>query len=98
MKTLYDVTITFDPAESPVPVKNVALVGEFLFYQSNLTGHTDKTGMVDCDKKYTPHEYREGLDSIGGLYQHRRKENRTERNCFYESNQNRRHWPRLYGP
>ena len=68
MKTLYDVTITFDPAESPVPVKNVALVGEFLFYQSNLTGHTDKTGMVDCDKKYTPHEYREGLDSIGGLY------------------------------
>ena len=68
MKNLYDVTITFDPASYDGPVESVAVRGEFLFYESGLTGHTDQTGMVDCDKKYTPHEYREGLDNIGGLY------------------------------
>ena len=68
MKNLYDVTITFDPASYDGPVESVAVRGEFLFYESGLTGHTDQTGMVDCDKKYTPHEYRDGLDSIGGLY------------------------------
>ena len=68
MKKLYDVTITFDPASYDGPVESVAVRGEFLFYESGLTGHTDKTGMVDCDKKYTPHQYAEGLDSIGGLY------------------------------
>ncbi len=64
MKKLYDVTITFDPASYDGPVESVAVRGEFLFYESGLTGHTDKTGMVDCDKKYTPHQYAEGLDSI----------------------------------
>lgn len=68
MKKVYDVTITFDPASYDGPVESVAVRGEFLFYESGLTGHTDKTGMVDCDKKYTPHQYAEGLDSIGGLY------------------------------
>lgn len=68
MKKLYDVTITFDPADFGGEVKAVALRGEFLFYESGLTGHTDQTGMVDCDHKYSPREYRDGLDSIGGLY------------------------------
>ena len=65
MKKLYDVTITFDPADYPGEVKAVALRGEFLFYESGLTGHTDQTGMVDCDHKYPPRQYRDGLDSIG---------------------------------
>ena len=68
MKKLYDVTITFDPADFAGEVRSVGLRGEFLFYQSGLTGHTDETGMVDCDKKYPPGQYRDGLDNIGGLY------------------------------
>ncbi len=68
MKKLYDVTVRFDPGMSPVPVRGVALRGEFLFYKSGLTGHTDETGMVDCTEKYPPEQYREDLDSIGGLY------------------------------
>lgn len=68
MSKLYDVTIRFDPKDYSGDVKAVGLRGEFLFYKSGLTGHTDKTGMVDCDKKYPPAEYRDDLDNIGGLY------------------------------
>lgn len=75
MKQLYDITITFDPSAYSGEVNSVALRGEFLFYESGLTGHTDQTGMVDCDKKYPPREYREGLESIGGLYCEEMKKN-----------------------
>ncbi len=68
MKKLYDVTITFDPKSVPQEVKGVLLRGEFLFYKSNLTGHTDETGMVESDPKYTPYQYEDGMDSIGGFY------------------------------
>ena len=68
MKKLYDVTITFDPKSVPQEVKGVLLRGEFLFYKSNLTGHTDETGMVENDPKYTPYQYEDGMDSIGGFY------------------------------
>ncbi len=68
MKKLYDVKITFDPKDCPGEVRSVALRGEFLFYKSGLTGHTDETGMVDCDEKFTPAQYDESLDNIGGLY------------------------------
>lgn len=68
MKKLYDVTITFNPADFPGKIESVALRGEFLFYKSGLTGHTDETGMVDCDEKFSPRQYRDDLDHIGGLY------------------------------
>ena len=68
MKQLYDVTFTFDPADFPGPVDSVGLRGEFLFYKSGLTGHTDQTGMVDCTEKFPPSQYRDDLDNIGGAY------------------------------
>ncbi len=68
MKKLYDVTITFDPKSVDREVTGVLLRGEFLFYKSNLTGHTDETGMVENDPKYTPYQYEDGMDSIGGFY------------------------------
>lgn len=48
---MYDVTLKFDPNSYKGDVKNVGLIGEFLFYKSNMTGHTDQTGMVEHDKK-----------------------------------------------
>ena len=68
MKKLYDVTIKFDPKDYDGEVKAVGLRGEFLFYKSGLTGHTDETGMVDCDEKFPPSAYSEDLDNIGGIY------------------------------
>ena len=67
-KKLYDVTLTFDPADHGGDVKTVGLFGEFLFYKSNLTGNTDKTGMVENDPKYPPARYEEGMSQIGGRY------------------------------
>ena len=68
MKKLYDVTITFDPSDYEGEVKTVGMQGEFLFYESGLTGHTDETGMIDCEKKYSSSQYQEHMDNIGGLY------------------------------
>ena len=68
MKELFDVKFAFDPNDYDGEVKSVAVRGEFLFYKSNLTGHTDETGMVDCDRKYTCYEYEDGMDNIGGVY------------------------------
>ena len=68
MKKLYDVTIKFDPKDYDGEVKAVGLRGEFLFYKSGLTDHTDETGMVDCDEKFPPSAYSEDLDNIGGIY------------------------------
>ena len=65
---LYDVTITFDPADSDKKVKTVGVIGEFLFYRSNLTGNTDETGMVENDPKYPPAQYEDGMSNIGGRY------------------------------
>ena len=68
MAKLYDVTLTFNPADYDGEVKTVGVRGEFLFYRSNLTGHTDETGMVENDPKYPPAQYEDGMASIGGLY------------------------------
>ena len=68
MKKLYDVTFRLDPKDCDGEVRAVGLKGEFLFYESGLTGHTDLTGMVDCTEKFPPSQYREGLASIGGIY------------------------------
>lgn len=66
---LHEVTLTLDPADvQGVEVTGVGLKGEFLFYESNMTGHTDETGMADVDKYYPPSEYQEGMSPIGGLY------------------------------
>ena len=80
MKKLFDVKLTFDPADvKDIEVESVAVKGEFLFYESGLTGHTDETGMVDCEKKYPPSEYREGLYSIGGLYVEEMEKNKDSK-------------------
>lgn len=68
MSKLYDVNFTFDPADFKGNVETVGIQGEFLFYESGLTGHTDETGMVDCEEKFPPAQYRDGLYSIGGRY------------------------------
>ena len=46
-KKLYDVTISLDPADIEEKIENAALIGEFLFYRSNLKDHTDEVGMVE---------------------------------------------------
>ena len=68
MAKLYDVTVTYDPADYDGEVKHVGIRGEFLFYRTNMTGHTDETGMVENDPKYPPALYEDGMASIGGLY------------------------------
>lgn len=67
---LYTVTVTLDPADvQGVEVNSAGIKGEFLFYESNMTEHTDLTGMYDgVEKLYTPYEYQPGMASIGGLY------------------------------
>lgn len=67
-KRLYTHTFTFDPAGYEGEVKTVALCGEFLFYKSNLKGHTDEQGMAEHDEKYPPAKYEEGMSQIGGRY------------------------------
>lgn len=77
---LYDVTLTFDPADCAEEVKSVGVLGEFLFYKSNLTGNTDETGMVENDPKYPPAQYEPGMSQIGGrYYQEMRKDEKTGR-------------------
>ncbi|MBR3393487.1 MAG: hypothetical protein IKG51_05170 [Firmicutes bacterium] len=49
-KKLYDVTISLDPADIEEEIKNAALIGEFLFYRSNLKDHTDEVGMAEGDE------------------------------------------------
>ena len=68
MKKLYDVTFRFDPKDYDGEVRAVGLRGEFLFYESGLTGNTDETGMMDCTEKFPPSAYRDGLSNIGGIY------------------------------
>ncbi len=67
---LYSVTVTLNPADvEDMEVTGVGIKGEFLFYESNMTGHTDETGMLDgVAKYYPPYEYQPGMASIGGLY------------------------------
>lgn len=72
MKQLDKVTFRFDPKDYKGNLEGnihaVALRGEFLFYESGLTGHTDETGMMDCEKKYPPLQYQEGMEHISGLF------------------------------
>ena len=78
MKKLYDVTLTFDPADAEEEVKSVGLIGEFLFYWSNLKGNTDEQGMVEHDPKFTPAQYEDGMSQIGGrYYQEMEKDEKT---------------------
>ena len=44
-KKLYDVVFTLDPKYLDEKVEQAALVGEFLFYRSNLKGNTDEEGI-----------------------------------------------------
>ena len=58
MKKLYDVTLSFEEKDFDGDVKNVGLIGEFLFYQSQLQGNTEATGMKSGKEKYVPSEYK----------------------------------------
>ncbi len=62
------VKFSFDPKLCAKEVRKVGIVGDFLFYESNLTGHSCETGMADNDRYFTPHEYREGLEPCGMRY------------------------------
>ena len=81
-KKLYDVTLSFDPESVEEEVKNVGLIGEFLFYKSNLKDHTDEEGMAEHDPKYPPAKYEEGMAQIGGRYYQEMKLN--EETGLYE--------------
>lgn len=65
---LYTKSFTFNPKDYNGTIKNIAVVGEFLFYKSNLTGNTDKTGMNDVKTKYVPSQYTSDMKSVGGFY------------------------------
>ncbi len=65
---LYPITLTFDPNDYDGTITSIQLMGEFLFYYTNLTGNTDQTGMNDLDKRYTPDQYLPGMESVGGFY------------------------------
>ena len=68
MQNLYEVKFTFDPKDYDGETKSVAVRGDLMFYRSNLTGNTDETGMIDCDRRYSHYEYEEGMDNINGSY------------------------------
>ena len=67
-KKLYDVTLTLDPKDVQEEVKTAGVIGEFLFYRSNLLGNTDEQGMVEHDEKFPPAKYEEDMSQIGGRY------------------------------
>ena len=65
---LYTVSFSFSPKDFDGTIENIKLMGEFLFYQSNLIGNTNEAGFNDVDKKYIPAEYKAGMANIGGFY------------------------------
>ena len=67
-KKMYDVTLTLDPKDLDEEVKTAGVIGEFLFYRSNLKGNTDEQGMVEHDEKFPPAKYEEDMTQIGGRY------------------------------
>ena len=62
------IRFTFDPKEAMSEVTKVGILGNFLFYESNMTGNTCETGMMDNEKFFTPYEYHKGLEPIGMRY------------------------------
>lgn len=62
---MHTVTFTFKPDLPAEAIKTVGIMGNFLFYESNLTGHTCETGMMDNETYYNPHQYRPGLEALG---------------------------------
>ena len=68
MKKLYEAKFVFDPKDYEGEVNSVAVRGDLLFYKSNLTRHSDETGMIDCDRRYNHYEYEDGMDNINGSY------------------------------
>ena len=65
---LEDVVFTFNPADYDGSIESIQVIGEFLFYNSNLDGNTDAAGMLDNEKVFIPSEYQPGMAKIGGLY------------------------------
>lgn len=67
---LYTVTFTYDPStyQGKDQVTSVGFFGSFVFYPSNMTGHTDKTGMMDNTSMYTPHDYQPGMALMSSNY------------------------------
>lgn len=67
---LYTVTFTYDPStyQGKEQVTSVGFFGSFVFYPSNLTGHTAETGMMDNTSIYTPHDYQPGMALMSSNY------------------------------
>lgn len=76
---IYNVTLKFDPKYYNGKVNNIGIMGEFLFYKSNLNEHTDKAGMVDNKIKYVPSQYTNDMSSIGGFYYEEMKYDQSEK-------------------
>ena len=68
MKRLEKVVFSLAPEAVPCKIENAGIVGSFLFYESELTGHTCETGMGGDPKFYNPHQYRDGMEFIGMRY------------------------------
>lgn len=62
MKT---VTFCFRPEWYSGEIRSVGLMGNFLFYESNLKGHSCEAGMADHTREYMPEMYRADLTPIG---------------------------------
>ena len=68
MKQLHTVAFSLSPEAYAGEIRTVGILGSFLFYESQLTGHTCETGMGGDPKFFNPHEYRDGLEFIGMRY------------------------------
>ncbi len=69
MKKLQNVKFSFAPENYPGKIDTLGIMGNFLFYESRLTGHTCETGMAEgVDRYFNPHEYAEGLEPTGMRY------------------------------
>ena len=68
MKRLENVTFTLSPEAWQGEIRTVGIMGSFLFYRSELTGHTCETGMGGDPKFFNPHEYEDGMEFIGMRY------------------------------
>ena len=64
---MYDVTLKLDPADVKEEIKTVGVLGEFLFYWSNLKGNTDEQGMVEFGPRVVA-ETREAIEAALALH------------------------------
>lgn len=64
----HPVTFIFLPEYYDGEIKTVGILGNFLFYKSNLTGSTCETGMADNKDYFNPHQFEDGMEQTGMRY------------------------------